>query len=184
MNSLIQTLFQRNNKERLYTLTINVTKKLNRFIKVFLVVVLGLCMQQQLFSDERSLIDLDTDEYDVVVSSIDNINSPAPIFNFYSKALIICKNSNICGPGDYDNYIQIKSIIIFEGIHKLRSEKSSIIWELKFVDYSPKTITYGVAPYNAKEIVTAKNLTPEKTYSICIYTKNNNTYCSKWYYSQ
>src|SRR3989339_1003180 len=116
MNSLIQTLFQRNNKEILYTLTINVTKKLNRLIKVFLVVVLALCMQQRLISDERSLIDIDTDEYDVVVNSIDNTNTPTPIFNFYSKALTICNNSNICGPGDYNNYIQIKSIIVFEGI--------------------------------------------------------------------
>lgn len=176
----MQTLFQHNKKETLYRLTINVTKKIKRYIQVFLVIVFIASIQQVLKAEQETLLSLDTEEYNILIDSIDNTNKDIPIFKLNSKSREICIKSNLCGPGNHENYIRIKSLVVFKGTNKSRYDKKSILWELKFIDYAPSVISYGKKPSNAKEIIKPKKLSSTDAYSVCIYTNNNGHHCSRW----
>lgn len=176
----MQTLFQHNKKETLYRLTINVTKKIKRYIQVFLVIVFIASLQQVLKAEQETLLSLDTEEYNILITSIDNTNKDMPIFKLSSKSREICITSNLCGPGDHENYIKIKSLVVFKGSNKSRYDKKNILWELKFINYAPSVISYGIKPSNAKEMIQAKKLSTNNTYSVCIYTNNNGYHCSRW----
>ncbi|MEW5818800.1 MAG: hypothetical protein AB1782_01295 [Cyanobacteriota bacterium] len=125
---------------------------------------------------------LDVDDIEIGISSIIRKDTSKPIFTFYNRAFDVCLDSGICGPGNYKDFVPIRTLIIYKGDRGSRSDKSKIIWEVKFLEYAPSKITYSETPYNGRQIVKPSELLPGNEYTICIYPQKSIMNCSKWIY--
>lgn len=125
---------------------------------------------------------LTLDEAEIIIKEININKQGTPVFTLYSKLFKLCENNNICGPGSQNEFVPVTAIIVFEGENSSRSEKASIVWEVRFKNLAPAKIVYGEKPFNARQMIAPKPLEYAQTYTICLYPRESVLNCTKWVY--
>jgi hypothetical protein len=154
-----------------------IQKVLSTFLVLLTIIFINTSVIQ---AQQLPLSPSNTEDVDIVFKPVVYKDALTPIFTFFSKTYEICRQQNLCSIGQYKDYAPVTNIVIFKGEKQPRYKRASIMWEVKFLEFSPTKITYGNVPYNGREIVKAKPLEPGEVYSVCVYPKNSSMHCIKW----